>query len=117
MKNIFKKLFSGEAFYTMLKSVGDTLVDMTEPLLKQWLGTVVGQRWLKWATDILVSRFYDTVVKVLLRVGTVRAGYIYDDSRADRIVIRLQTAEESNDEELYMRTLNDALRGSKLPKL
>lgn len=100
----------------MVKTVGDILVDMTEPLLKQWLGTVVGQRWLKWATDIIVSRFYDSVVKVLLRVGAVRAGYIFDDSHADRIIIRLQTAEETNDEELYMRTLNDALRGGKLPK-
>jgi len=116
MKEKFKAYFTSEVFYTLLKKIGDTLVDMTEPLLKQWLGTVVGQRWLKWFTDIIVTRFMDQIVRVIMRVGAVRAGYIFDDSRADRIVIRLQTAEENNDEDLYMRTLNDALRSNKLPK-
>lgn len=116
MKNILKKIFSGEAFYTMAKTVADLLVTMTEEMIKQWLGTVIGGRFMKWLTDILVTKFYDQTIRVFTRVGVIRLGYMFDDSRADRVVLRLQLAEEANDEELYMRTLNDALRGSKLPK-
>jgi hypothetical protein len=116
MKNLFKKLFSGEAFYSMVKTVGDLLVNMTEQLIKQWLGTVVGGRFMKWLTDIMVTKFYDETIRIFTRVGVIRLGYHFDDSRADRVIIRLQLAEEANDEELYMRTLNDALRGGKLPK-
>jgi hypothetical protein len=116
MKNIFKKIFSGEAFYTMIKTVADLLVNMTEGVIKQWLGTVIGGRFMKWFTDILVTKFYDQTIRIFVRVGVIRLGYSFDDSHADRVVIRLQLAEEANDEELYMRTLNDALRGIKLPK-
>lgn len=71
---------------------------------------------MKWLTDILITRFYDQTIRVFTRVGVIRLGYMFDDSHADRVIIRLQLAEEANDEELYMRTLNDALRGGKLPK-
>lgn len=116
MKDKFKYLFSSEPFYQMLKKVADILVSMTEELLKQWLGTYVGGRFMKWLTDILVTKFYDQTIRIFTRVGVIRLGYIFDDRHADKIIIKLQTAEEANDEELYMRTLNDALRGSKLPK-
>jgi len=116
MKEKLKAYFTSEVFYKTAKYIADKLLDITEPMIKQWLGTYVGGRFLKWFTDVLVTRFYDQIVRVLTRVGVIRLGYMFDDAQADRVVIRLQLAEESNDEDLYMRTLNDALRGSKLPK-
>lgn len=111
MKDKFKKWFTSDIFYKIISVFGNFIVDVAEGIIKQWLGTVVGQRFFKWFTDKLTEKFFDQTIRVWTMVGTIRAGYMYDDSRADRIVIRLLEADEANDEDLYMRTLNDALRG------
>lgn len=97
-----------------MKIIGDFFVNVTEEVLKQWLGTTVGQRFLKWFTDILVTRFYDKIVEPIVRVGVVRMGYYYDVNDAEEKIKKLKKAEDSNDSDAYRRALNDAFR--KLPK-
>lgn len=114
MKSPFK--LSSEKFYELMKIIGDALVNMSEEFIKQWLGTQVGGRFMKWLTDILVTRFYDQTIKVFTRVGVIRLGYYYDEHDAANVIKKLKQAEEANDEDLYMRTLNDALRAGRVPK-
>lgn len=111
-----KKFFTSEGFYSILKSVTNFTFNTCEVALKEWLGTVIGQRFLKWFTDLIITKFFDTLVEPIVRVAVIRVGYYYDKHEASIIIRKLNEAEEANDEELYMRTLNDALRGSKLPK-
>ena len=106
MKDKLKKLFSSESVYSILKVIGDFIVNSTEVLFKQWLGTVIGQRFLKWLTDILISRFYDTIIVPLMRVGVIRLGYYYDVNSAEEKIKKLKLAEDSNDVDEYLRTLN-----------
>lgn len=110
MKDKLKKLFNSENFYSFTKVIGDYIVNITEPMLKQFIGTYVGGRFLKWFTDILISRFYDTIVIPLIRVGVIRIGYYYDVRESEIIIRKLHEAEQANDDDLYMRTLNDALK-------
>lgn len=109
MKN-FTSFISSETFYKIIKILGDFIVNVTEKLLKEWLGTVIGQRFLKWLTDILVTRFYDKVVEPLMRVSVVRIGYYYDLNDVDNKIKKLKKAEDSNDVDEYLRTLNDVFR-------
>lgn len=71
---------------------------------------------MKWFTDILVTRFYDQTIRVFTRVGIIRLGYHYDENDADNIIKKLNQAEAENNDEIYMRTLNDALRSNRVPK-
>ena len=96
-----------ETFYKVIRVIGDFLVDVTEKVLKEWLGTVIGQRFLKWITDILISRFFDTIIQPLIRVAVVRVGYYYDVNDAEDKIKKLKKAEDSNDVDEYLRTLND----------
>lgn len=114
MKNPFK--LSSEKLYELMKIIGDGLVNLSEEFVKQWLGTEMGGRFMKWLTDILVTRFYDQTIRVFTRVGVIRLGYYYDEHDAANIIKKLNQAEEANDDELYMRTLNDALRANRVPK-
>ena len=116
MKEKLKAYFTSDVFYNTATYIADKILDITEPLIKQWLGTVIGQRWLKWLTDVLVSRFYDQILRVLTTVGIIRLGYYYDVHDAENSIKKLHKAEDANDDELYMRTLNDALRTNRLPK-
>lgn len=110
MKDIFKKIFSGEAFYTLLSKVSNIILDMSEEVLKQWLGTVIGGRFLKWFTDILIKRFSAELVKPIIALGVIRLGYYYDEKDAENKIKKLKQAEDANDEDYYLRTLNDVLR-------
>jgi len=110
MKNIFKKIFSGEAFYAVLDKCSTILLDIGEEALKQWLGTVIGMRFTKWFTDTLVKRFGSQLVRPLTAIYVIKFGYYFDDNAADNKIKKLERAEDANDEEYYMRTLNDILR-------
>ena len=101
---------NSEIFYKLVRILGDFLVNVTEKILKEWLGTVIGQRFLKWLTDILVTRFYDTIIEPIVRVGVIRAGYYYDKNDAENKIKKLNKAEESGDVDEYLRTLNDVFR-------
>lgn len=105
-----KKIFSSESVYSFLKIIGDYIVNITEGIVKQWLGTQVGGRFLKWLTDIIVTRFYDTIVIPLMRVSVIRLGYYYDIHDAENKIKKLKIAEDSNDVDEYLRTLNDVFR-------
>ena len=101
------KFLNSEKFYSLVSILGNFIVNSSEELVKQWLGTVVGQRFLKWFTDIIVSKFWDSFVEPLMRVGAVRAGYEYDKNNAEERFKKLKKVEGTTDEELYLRTLND----------
>lgn len=105
-----KKFFSSESFYKIISVTGNFVVDATETVAKEWLGTVIGQRFLKWFTDIIVTRFFDTIAEPFMRVAAVRMGYYYDRSDAVDKFKKLKKAEDSNDVDEYLRTLNDVFR-------
>lgn len=97
-------------FYSVVKSISNTLLDISEPALKQWLGTVIGQRFLKWFTDIIIKRFFIEIAEPIMRVGVIRVGYYYDVNEAKDKIKKLKNAEDANNEELYIATLNDIRR-------
>jgi hypothetical protein len=106
---IFKSL-SSETFYKLISTLANGILNISEEFLKQWLGTVMGGRFLKWFTDILVKRFADQLVRPIIMLGVIRLGYYYDVHDAKNKIKKLENAEDANDEELYIRTLNDILR-------
>lgn len=99
-----------DKFYNLLKSISNVILGVSEEFLKQWLGTVIGQRVLKFIIDFLVSRLFSEVVEPLMRVGVIRAGYYYDINDAQEKIKKLKNAEDSNDKKLYIDTLNSILR-------
>lgn len=99
-----------DKLYKFLKFISGNLLNVLEEFLKQWLGTVIGQRFLKFFIDFLVKRLFSQVVEPLMRVGVIRVGYMYDLHDAQNKIKKLEAAEASNNEELYIRTLNDILR-------
>lgn len=109
-----KNFLSSDSFYKLIKIIGDFLVNASEQVVKQWLGTVIGQRFFKWLTDILITRFYDSIIEPLMRVGVVRVGYYYDLKDAENKIKKLKKAEASNDLEEYLRTLDDVFGTRKL---
>jgi hypothetical protein len=106
---IFKSL-SSDTFYKLISVLANGVLDISEGFLKQWLGTVIGGRFVKWFTDILVKRFADQLARPIIMLGVIRLGYYYDVHDAKNKIKKLENAEDANDEELYIRTLNDILR-------
>lgn len=109
MNDKFKKLFTSDRFYGVVKAIANFGINSTETMLKEWLGTVIGQRMLKWLIDILITKFYDQIIDPIIRVGVIRVGYYYDVHDAKDKIKKLKNAEDANDKELYLRTLNDIL--------
>ena len=99
-----------DKIFKTITTILDAIIGMIEGILKQWLGTVIGQRFLKWLTDILVTRFFDTIVEPLMRVGVVRVGYYFDLKDSKDRIKKLKAAEDSNNEQVYYDTLNDVFR-------
>lgn len=94
----------------MIKTFGNFLVNASEEVVKQWLGTQIGLRFFKWFTDIIISRFWNTIVEPFMRVAAVRVGYYYDVNDSDNKFKKLKKAEDSNDVDEYLRALNDVFR-------
>jgi len=65
------KKLSSEKFYSLVSVVGNFVVNSSEEVVKQWLGTVIGQRFLKWVTDIIVSKFWDSIVERLVSLKAI----------------------------------------------
>jgi len=107
---IILKLFSSDTYFNIITKISEGVIGMVEEVVKQWVGTAIGQRWLKWFTDILITRFGDTIVKPAMRVWLVREGYRYDQADAKDRIKKLKAAEGSNDEQVYYDTLNDVFR-------
>ncbi len=101
---------TSDQFYTFIKKFSGLLTQILEEFIKQFLNTQVGQYFFKWFIDFIVTKFFDQLVKPIMRVAIIKVGYYYDVHDAENRIKKLKTAEESNDEDLYYRTLNDVLK-------
>ena len=99
-----------DKIYSITKRISDTLLNVLEKLSKEFVGTYVGQRFLKFITDFIVSRLFKEVAEPMMRVGVIKLNYYFDVNDSKNRIKRLVVAKESENEDLYRSTLNDIVK-------